>query len=52
MEKRNKIIEIDISGQIQQLNYDSACGFRRQKYAYLLIKKDMIEDVLFKFKRR
>ena len=27
--KRVKKIEIDISGQIQQLNHDSALGFRR-----------------------
>jgi len=26
--------------------------FRRRKYAYLLIKKEMIENVLFKFKKK
>jgi len=26
-------------------------SFRRKKYAYLIIKKEMIEDVLFKFKK-
>ncbi len=29
MNEKKKKIEIDISGQIQQLNYDSALGFRR-----------------------
>ena len=66
-------IEIDISGQIQQKNYDSALGFcrdngiekavylkseaialktfRRRKFASLLITKEMIENVLFQFKK-
>ena len=39
---RNKKIEVDISGQIQQLNYDSALGFRRnngiEKSVYLRSK--------------
>ena len=42
------VIEVDISGQIQQLNYDSALGFRRnngiEKSVYLKskIKKEII----------
>jgi len=48
MEKKNKKIEIDISGQIQQLNYNSALGFRRNNgfensvYLESKIKKEII----------
>lgn len=49
IEKKSKKIEIDISGQIQQLNYDSALGFRRdngvEKSVYLRskTKKELIK---------
>jgi len=48
MKEKKKKIEIDISGQIQQLNYDSALGFKRdngiEKSVYLRskIKKGII----------
>ncbi len=49
MGKKNKIMEVDISGQIQQINHDSALGFRRdngiEKNVYLRskVKKEIIK---------
>jgi hypothetical protein len=52
-EKKMKI-EIDISGQIQQLNYDSALGFSRsngiEKSVYL--RSDTKKDLIKKYKNQ
>ena len=49
---KNKKIEVDISGQIQQLNYDSAIGFRRnngiEKSVYL--KSKLKKEIIRKYK--
>ena len=50
--KKLKKIEIDISGQIQQINYDSAIGFRRdngiEKSVYLRAKDK--KEIIKKYK--
>ena len=50
--EKTKKIEIDISGQIQQLNYDSALGFRRdngiEKSVYLRSKTK--KEIIKKYK--
>lgn len=46
------IIQVDISGQIQQKNYDSAVGFRRSDgliYSVFL-KKEIKREILLKYK--
>jgi len=49
---RNKKIEIDISGQIQQINHDSALGFRRdngiERSVYL--KNETKKGIIKKYK--
>lgn len=50
--KKNTKIEIDISGQIQQLNYDSALGFRRDngvERSVYLRRKDK-KEIIKKYK--
>lgn len=50
--EKNRKIEIDISGQIQQINYDSSLGFRRnngiEKSVYL--KSSTKKEVIKKYK--
>jgi len=52
MSKRDRKIEIDISGQIQQLNHDSAVGFRRDngfEKSVFLRSKDK-KEIIKKYK--
>jgi len=54
IEMKKKIIEIDMSGQIQQINYNSALGFRRdngvEKSVYLRSKDK--KEIIKKYKNQ
>ena len=50
--RKQKKIEIDISGQIQQLNYDSALGFRRSNgiEKSVFLKSQVKKEIIKKYK--